>query len=384
MVFHLVDTASGTSIANVTVAVKPPASPTTFTFTANPNPIIVPAGSTLGQTTLTWQASGAYGDPLAIRVGSPGGGTMAGSLSASGSAATGNWVGNGTALYLVDQVTGQTLSSLTVRVITQSPASIFQPSQSQKLTNPTVSLYWGGAGDGIAGYDLAAGTYAGGQDLWSETGIAPTVTSRQLYLSGNAMNGQTMYVTLTTRFAASGQTPATSVASTSTYTLQSLEDALVGTYSLGCCGNGEALFFSYCTASGQRSVTPAVISNFGTTVNIAPGASGGTFLFSVSGPAGSVASYPAGFSYTLSGTDYSNLSFVSGSLRAVTDYGFSPNPIAFPGLMITRHFDTGSIEISNLPSNVLTFEASEPPSPGYCAATYDLVMGGISYIKRLW
>jgi hypothetical protein len=110
MNFSLVDPATGAPLSTVTVhttaatvATRP------VGFTANPNPITLAAGASVGKTTLNWSASG-Y-SALQIRVA---GVLFAGSLPASGSIDTGNWVSDGLPFSLVDPASGQTLATLTV------------------------------------------------------------------------------------------------------------------------------------------------------------------------------------------------------------------------------------------------------------------------------
>lgn len=83
-------------------------------FVASPNPIPVAAGQLFGQTTLYFDVPGA--NTLQIRIGSPTGPLFA-QTGASGSAVTGNWVGNGITFYLQDVsrgVPGTTVATTTV------------------------------------------------------------------------------------------------------------------------------------------------------------------------------------------------------------------------------------------------------------------------------
>jgi sugar lactone lactonase YvrE len=101
---------SGSQTFTITPGQTPP--PSVITFTANPNPIIAASG--VGMTTLTWNAPG-YSS-VVIRLTSPTGNAMTGSLPSSGSTPTGNWVTNGTQFFLVDANSGASLASLTVSV----------------------------------------------------------------------------------------------------------------------------------------------------------------------------------------------------------------------------------------------------------------------------
>jgi hypothetical protein len=85
------------------------------TLTANPNPIIVPAGKAVGPTTLTWNAPGF--DHVEIFIGADLKAAMTGELPSRGSAPTGNWLSNGLEFFLVDNSTGQVIAHTTVNVV---------------------------------------------------------------------------------------------------------------------------------------------------------------------------------------------------------------------------------------------------------------------------
>ena len=95
------------TIATLTVHAMATAGP--VTFTANPNPISLAAGSIVGETTLNWNAPG-YSN-LQIWVA---GVLFDAWLPASGSVETGDWVSNGLPFSLIDSVSGQTIATLTV------------------------------------------------------------------------------------------------------------------------------------------------------------------------------------------------------------------------------------------------------------------------------
>ena len=59
MNFSLVDPATNAPLSTITVHTM--ASSNQVTFTANPNPIVLAAGSVVGKTTLSWNAPG-YSD----------------------------------------------------------------------------------------------------------------------------------------------------------------------------------------------------------------------------------------------------------------------------------------------------------------------------------
>ncbi len=89
-------------------------SPVNFsgTFSANPNPIALAAGSTLGRTTLSWNAPGS----ASVKI-TAGGTLLAENLPASGSIDTGNIVSNDEEFSLVDMASGQTLATLTEHAV---------------------------------------------------------------------------------------------------------------------------------------------------------------------------------------------------------------------------------------------------------------------------
>jgi hypothetical protein len=125
MQFILVDLANGATIASVTVSVAggsmPP--PSQITFTANPNPIVLPSGVSLGKTTLSWFAPGhsslnIYVNALPYRQ------LLASGLPSSGTISTGAWVTDGMPFFLVDAVNNQTLASLSMSVILTPMATI--------------------------------------------------------------------------------------------------------------------------------------------------------------------------------------------------------------------------------------------------------------------
>ena len=109
MDFSLVDPATSSPLSTVTVHTTAAASSGQVPFTANPSPITLAAGASVGKTTLSWNAPG-YG-ALQIWVS---GVLFAASLPASGSIDTGNWVSDGTSFSLVDSASGRTIATLTM------------------------------------------------------------------------------------------------------------------------------------------------------------------------------------------------------------------------------------------------------------------------------
>jgi hypothetical protein len=109
LTFSLKDQNGGQTIATVTVHTKASASSGQVTFTANPNPITLAAGTTVGKTTLSWNAPGNSGLQIWVN-----GALFAAGLPASGSVDTGNWVSDGTSFTLVNPSSGQTLATVNV------------------------------------------------------------------------------------------------------------------------------------------------------------------------------------------------------------------------------------------------------------------------------
>ena len=77
-------------------------------FGANPTPVPVNAGSTVGQTSLNWNAPGSSSLQIFAN------GSLFADVGPSGSAATGNWVSDGMNFFLMDPATGAPLSTVTV------------------------------------------------------------------------------------------------------------------------------------------------------------------------------------------------------------------------------------------------------------------------------
>ncbi len=90
-----------------------------ISLTATPNPILVTAGTPVGMTTIRWNAPAAM--TVEVHLLSPSGPLFARGPS-SGSAPTGNWVGDGLTFYLQDVTGGKaltaanTVATLTVRL----------------------------------------------------------------------------------------------------------------------------------------------------------------------------------------------------------------------------------------------------------------------------
>ena len=113
--FFLVDRKTNKPLAGTTVFLLQSVQNEPPRLTANPNPIVVPAGTDVGTTTLSWNAPG-Y-DHLKIAVGADMKTVMTGELGSSGSAQTGNWVSNGLEFFLADFTTGRAIAGTAVNVM---------------------------------------------------------------------------------------------------------------------------------------------------------------------------------------------------------------------------------------------------------------------------
>jgi len=89
-----------------------------ITFSANPTAVPVNAGSTVGQTTLHWNAP-AYNSLQIFANGS-----LFANVGSGGSAATGNWVSDGMNFSLVDPATNSPVSTVTVHTAAASNGQI--------------------------------------------------------------------------------------------------------------------------------------------------------------------------------------------------------------------------------------------------------------------
>jgi Glycoside hydrolase family 44 len=116
MQFVLVDATTQATLATTTVNLTTGGS---ATITANPNPIQVASGVTLGQTTISWNAPGST--TVEVHIGSATGALFS-SGGSSGAAQTGDWVSNGMVFVLVDGVSHAQLASTTVSLTTPEVA----------------------------------------------------------------------------------------------------------------------------------------------------------------------------------------------------------------------------------------------------------------------
>jgi sugar lactone lactonase YvrE len=166
MNFFLVDPATGAPISTVTVHTTPSTTTSQVAFTANPSPITLAAGASVGVTTLSWNAAGHSGLQIWVD-----GVLFDGGLPASGSVTTGNWVSDGTSFALMDS--GQTIATLIVHTTSASGPVTFTASP-----NPIT---------------LAAGTAVGVTTLsWNspgDSGLQIFVHGTDLFASGLPASG---------------------------------------------------------------------------------------------------------------------------------------------------------------------------------------------------
>ncbi|MGA7415797.1 MAG: hypothetical protein WBW33_35325, partial [Bryobacteraceae bacterium] len=123
LTFYLQDTSGGKPLtsANTLATVVAHLQPGVF-LAANPNPILVPLGTPVGTTTISWYADSI--SQIEVHVGAPNGQLFAEGGSV-GSAPTGAWVTDGMTFYLQDVTGGKpltapnTLTVLTVHLQSQ-------------------------------------------------------------------------------------------------------------------------------------------------------------------------------------------------------------------------------------------------------------------------
>ncbi len=208
MVFVLVDATTHATLGSTTVTLGP--SGGTPTITANPNPIPVAPGVTIGQTTINWNAPGS--SSVEVHIGSATGTLFAGGASA-GSAQTGDWVANGMVFVLVDGATHGTLANVTVTLgasggtptITANPNPIPVASG---VTAGQTTINWNAPGSGSV--EVHIGTATG--TLFAEgtsAGSAQTgdwVTNGMVFVLVDGATHATL-ASVTVTLGASGGTP---------------------------------------------------------------------------------------------------------------------------------------------------------------------------------
>jgi hypothetical protein len=124
LVFFLLDSADGTVLDTVTVRLTQSGCPPPVLL-ATPNPILVCDASGVGQTAISWDATG-IAEATEVRVGSAEGSVLA-TGGATGSQSTDRSVTDGTNFYLLDQSSREVLDTVTVTLTSEGcPLEGFQ------------------------------------------------------------------------------------------------------------------------------------------------------------------------------------------------------------------------------------------------------------------
>ena len=153
--FSLVDPATGSPLSTVTVHTTAASSGGQRSFTANPSPITLAAGASVGKTTLSWNATGYSGLQIWVN-----GVLFDAGLPASGSVETGNWVGDGTSFSLVDSASNHAIATLTMHTAAMAPTG-----QVTFTANPNPLTLAAGASVGMTTLSWSAPGYRGLQ-IW--------------------------------------------------------------------------------------------------------------------------------------------------------------------------------------------------------------------------
>src|SRR5208283_1671674 len=204
MVFVLVDATTHVTLATTTVALT--TSGATPTITANPNPIPVSPGVTVGQTAISWNAPGSA--TVEVHVGSASGILFAGGASA-GSAQTGDWVGNGMEFVLVDGSTHATLAITTVTLGASGAAPTISANPNPIAAAPgQTTISWNAPGSSSVEVHIGSATgtlfAAGGSSGAAMTG--DWVSNGMVFVLVNAATHATLASTTVT-VGSSGGTP---------------------------------------------------------------------------------------------------------------------------------------------------------------------------------
>lgn len=207
--FYLVDASTKATITTLTVSTTVVASSNAIVFTANPNPIEVPSGTTHGVTTLGWYSPSSTSG-ASVHLGSASGPLFASSVGVFGSATTGDWVSNGSTFYLVDNSSGATLAKLVVGLSAETTTTAGEGGIDPNIAsialipNPVLA---GPSGHGSAAVSWAAPNTSGGVaihvgspsgPLFAEgasTGYAETgewITDGMVFYLVDMSNGQSL------------------------------------------------------------------------------------------------------------------------------------------------------------------------------------------------
>lgn len=209
--FFLQDVSNGkalttqNTIATVVIRLGTPQQVTSFT--ADPNPIPVRFGQSLGATTVHWDAPTATA--VQVRIGSPDGALFARGAS-QGSATTSQWVGEGTVFYLQDASTGNptspssTLSTLVAHLGTPEQFATLSASPDPILVAPGIThgmttLQWNVTSPFVSNAEIHVGSPTGprmtrGRSSGSAT-TAPWVTDGMTFYLVDPGSGQTLATT---------------------------------------------------------------------------------------------------------------------------------------------------------------------------------------------
>jgi photosystem II stability/assembly factor-like uncharacterized protein len=173
------------------------------TFSANPNPIALVAGSTLGRTTLSWNAPGSSSVKITA-----GGTLLAENLPASGSIDTGNTVNNDEEFSLVDMVTGQPLATLTEHTVALTcdvqPVTGTSPPLGEAGCAYSAPLSATGGTPPYHNWTVSSGTLPPGLTLNAATGV----------ISGTPVNAGTFNFSVTAQDSTGATLPAQNVSIT--------------------------------------------------------------------------------------------------------------------------------------------------------------------------
>ena len=267
---------------------------------------------------------------------------------------------------------------------TETAASIVSPAPGSVLTVPYVTFTIS-PGTGVSNaafpYTLAIGTTPGGTDLGAPKPVVPG--ANPIEFTTNLFNGQPIYVTISTLF-----NDGTSGSHTAPYTLQSIQEAAIGTYTLSPGNTGEVQSTAFCNGSSPSQ--PPAVDNFpNASVTIAPGPDG-TFSLSMSNVGGDL--LPT-YTYILTVSQATNdeITFAPGPFGAAqSSYQNGPwvaSPTVSGSLTINRTYlgagDTGQIQLRSTSESSIVFRGLVAASGNSCATVFQDTAIIIDYNKAL-